>query len=131
MKQRGFTVIELLVAMVVLIVIGVVFVAQKSSLESASRDDKRRTAINAMYYNLEDIFYAKNMYYPKTINEKNLTAMDSALFTDPTGKKIGDSQSNYRYEPLNCNLEGQCKGYNLRTTLENEADFVRSNRNKK
>lgn len=129
MKQRGFTVIELLVAIVVLVAIGVVFVTQKSSLESAFRDEKRRTAINAMYYNLEDVFYAKNKFYPKTINEKNLTAMDDALFTDPGGNKVGTNESDYRYEPLNCNMENQCKSYTLRTTLENEADFVRTSKN--
>lgn len=129
MKQRGFTVIELLVAIVVLVAIGVVFVTQKSSLESAFRDEKRRTAINAMYYNLEDVFYAKNKFYPKTINEKNLTAMDDALFTDPDGNKVGTNESDYRYEPLNCNMENQCKSYTLRTTLENEADFVRTSKN--
>lgn len=129
MKQRGFTVIELLVAIVVLVAIGVVFVTQKSSLESAFRDEKRRTAVNAMYYNLEDVFYAKNKFYPKTINEKNLTAMDDALFTDPDGNKVGTNESDYRYEPLNCNMENQCKSYTLRTTLENEADFVRTSKN--
>ena len=129
MKQRGFTVIELLVAIVVLAAIGVVFFTQKSSLESASRDDKRRTAINAMYYNLEDIYYAKNKFYPKTIDEKNLTAMDSGLFTDPRGNKVGSGESDYRYEPLNCNMENQCKSYTLRTSLENEADFVKTSRN--
>jgi prepilin-type N-terminal cleavage/methylation domain-containing protein len=128
MKQRGFTIIELLAAMVVLITIGVVFFVQKSNLESASRDDTRRTAINAMYYNLEDVFFVKNKYYPQIINEKNLTAMDSKLFTDPNGNEIGSGESNYRYEPKDCSLDGKCKGYVLRAELENEADYIKSNR---
>lgn len=128
MKQRGFTVIELLVAITILITVGAVFFVQKSNLESASRDDTRRTAINAMYYNLEDVFFVKNKYYPQTIDSKNLTAMDADLFTDPDGITLGTSGSDYRYEAKNCTLDGQCKAYTLRASLENEADYVKENR---
>ena len=128
MKQRGFTIIELLAAVVVLVTIGAVFLVQKTNLESASRDDTRRTAINAMYYNLEDVFFVKNKYYPQSIDEKNLTAMDSALLTDPNGHKVGTGDSDYRYEPKDCSLDGKCKGYTLRAQLEDEADYTKSNR---
>lgn len=127
MKQRGFTIIELLAIIVLLAVVGAVFFTQKGNLESIARDDKRRTAINAMYYNLEDVFYAKNKFYPKTIDETNLTAMDKTLFTDPDGNKIGTATSDYRYEPVNCD-EDKCKGYTIRALMENEADFVKTNR---
>lgn len=127
MRQRGFTVIELLFIVVVLVIIGVLFWTQKNDIEGISRDDKRRTAINAMYYNLEDVFFKKNGYYPRNISETNLTAMDKSLFTDPDGNKIGEADSRYRYEPTACNGE-KCKGYSLRTSLEREADYVKSNR---
>lgn len=128
MKQRGFTVIELLVVIVVLAAVGWLFWQQKNQVESAARDDKRRTAINAMYYSLEDVFYAKNKYYPGTISAKNLTSMDKALFTDPDGVALGTSESDYRYEPTGCS-GGKCKGYTLRALMENEADFVKTSRN--
>lgn len=128
MNQRGFTVIELLFATVVLAIIGVVFWQQFNTVQAAARDDERRHAINSMYYNLEDIFYAKNKYYPKTISVKNLTAMDKTLFTDPNGVTLGDGQSDYRYEPVNCDGE-QCKSYTLRAIMEKEADFVKNSRN--
>ncbi len=127
MKQRGFTVIELLVAVVVLVVVGVVFWQQKSNIQSIARDDKRRAAINAMYYDLEDVFYAKNHYYPKTISANNLTAMDKDLFKDPNGTMLGKSGSDYQYNPVNCSGD-QCKGYTLRATMENEADFVKTSK---
>lgn len=127
MNQRGFTVIELLLAAVVLAVIGVVFWQQFNTVQAAGRDDERRHAVNAMYYNLEDIFYAKNKYYPKTVNETNLTSMDKALFTDPRGNKLGTGESDYRYEPTNCNGE-KCKSYTLRAVMEKEADFVKTSR---
>ena len=127
MNQRGFTVIELLLVTAVLAIIGVVFWQQFNTVQAAARDDERRHAINSMYYNLEDIFYAKNKFYPKTITEKSLTAMEKDLFTDPNGVKLGDSQSDYRYEPVNCSGD-KCKGYTLRADMEKEADFVRESR---
>lgn len=138
MKQRGFTVIELLVVIAFLIFAGVLFVVQKNNLEVAARDDKRKTAINAMYYGLEESFFKQNGYYPAEINEKNLTTLDSALFTDPNGIELGQTtetyndeevsvQSDYRYEPTNCS-DNKCKSYSLRADLEAEADYVKKNR---
>ena len=127
MRQQGFTVIEVALVTIVLFVIGIVFWQQFNTVKSAARDDKRRHAINAMYYNLEDVFYAKHKYYPKTVDAKTLTAMDKELFTDPRSNKIGTADSNYRYEPTNCN-DNQCKGYSLRALMEHEADFVKTNR---
>ncbi|HEY0965189.1 MAG TPA: type II secretion system protein [Candidatus Saccharimonadales bacterium] len=127
MKERGFTVIELLVAIVLLAIIGTVLFIQKSQYESMDRNEERRTAINAMYYNLEDVFYLKNQYYPKSIDNKNLTAMDSALLKDPNGIQVGTTGSDYRYDPVDCEND-KCKGYTLRATLENEEDFIKKNR---
>ncbi len=136
MKQRGFTVIELLIAIVFLVFVGILFVVQKNNIEVASRDEKRKIAINAMHYSLEESFYAKNAYYPNEINQDNLTSMDADLFTDPKGVKLGQLAttddasvaSDYRYEPTNC-TDGKCKGYTLRADLENEADFVKKSKN--
>ena len=128
MQQRGFTIIELLVVIVLLGAVGAVFFVQKAQYASMHRDEKRRTAINAMHYNLEDVFYLKNRFYPQSLDEKNLTAMDSALLTDPNGKKVGTSGSSYHYEPAGCERE-RCTGYTLRANLENEADFVKESRN--
>lgn len=138
MKQRGFTVIELLVVIAFLIFAGVLFFVQKNNLEVAARDDKRKTAINAMYYGLEESFFKQNGYYPMELNEKNLTTLDSALFTDPNGIELGQTteayndeevsvQSDYRYEPTNCS-DNKCKSYTLRADLEAEADYIKKNR---
>lgn len=126
-RSQGFTVIELAAAIVFLTAIGVLFFIQKNNLQIAGRDEQRKIAINTIYYGLEESFYAKNKYYPVSIDEKTLPTVPVELFTDPRGVKLGDSTSNYRYEPLNC-TDNKCKGYNLRTTLENEADFAKTNR---
>lgn len=126
--SSGFTVIELVLIVVILGVASILFFVQKNNLEISARDEQRKTAINAMYYSLKEVFYKANNYYPLTINETNLPSVDPDLFTDPEGVKIGDSGSEYRYEPVNCTND-RCKSYSLRTTLENEADFVKDSKN--
>lgn len=139
MKQRGFTVIEIVVVIAFLLFAGVLFLSQKNSLETAHRDEKRKTAINAMYYGLEESFYKEHKYYPEKIDEKNLTTVETSLFTDPNGVKLGQIttkvddtevpvQSDYRYEPTNC-VDGKCKGYTLRADLEAEGDYIKKSRN--
>lgn len=127
MKQRGFTVIELLALIVLLMIIGSVFWTQKTAIETSARDDARKTAINAMYYGLEEVYYPANKHYPKTLSSATLPSVDPSQFKDPNGKVLGTSESDYRYEGKNCTGDA-CKSYTLRTTLENEADFVKESR---
>lgn len=128
MKQRGFTVIELIVVIALFSCATAVGFIQFSNLQSIHRDDQRRTAINAMYYNLEDIFYAKNSFYPETITATNLTGVDEKLFVDPNDVKIGNGSSDYRYEPTDC-VDAKCKGYELRALMEKEEDFIKKSKN--
>lgn len=125
--SNGFTVIELIFIIVLIGAASVLFFVQKNNLEVASRDESRKTAINAMYYSIEEVYFTHNGYYPRTIDSSVLPSVDPALFTDPNGVKIGEATSNYRYEPYNCSGD-QCKNYTLRSTLENEADYVKTNR---
>jgi len=125
--SKGFTIIELLFIIVLLAAASVLFFVQKNNLEVAGRDETRKTAINAMYYGIEEVYFKANKFYPRTIDTAVLPSVDPALFKDPSGVKIGESESNYRYEPYNCDGD-QCKNYSLRTTLENEDDYVKTNR---
>lgn len=127
--SRGFTLIELLFIVALLITASVLFFVQKNNLEVASRDEVRKTSINAMYYGLEEVFYKANNFYPRTIDATTLPSVDPDLFSDTKGVKLGEANSEYRYEATNCDGD-KCKSYTLRTTLENEADFVKTNRNK-
>lgn len=127
-RSAGFTVIELIVAIIFLAAASVILFSQRQSLVATQRDDTRKTAINAMYYSLEEVFYAKNGYYPSKIDETNLSSMDPTLFTDPDGQAINTSTSDYRYEPTNCDISGKCQSYSLRGLLEKEADYVKKSR---
>ena len=54
MKHKGFTVVELLIVIVILGVGGWLFFSEKARIDAMQRDGQRKTAINAMYYNLEE-----------------------------------------------------------------------------
>lgn len=127
--SNGFTVIEIIFVTVLISAASILFFIQKQNLEVVSRDDTRKTSINAMYYSLEEVFYPANKYYPQDISSNNLKSVDPALFTDPSGNAINTAGSAYTYKPTNCTDDGKCKGYTLTSTLEQEADFVKTSRN--
>lgn len=126
-QQKGFTVIELLVVIVILAVVVTLVFWQKNNLDIATRDNQRKTSINAMYYSLENAYYPTHGYYPNHINSGVLKSMDPDLFTDPSGVKLGDTGSNYRYTPKNCNND-ECQSYTLQSDMEREATYVKTSR---
>lgn len=135
-RRPGFTVIEIIVVVVFLAVASTVFFVQKRNLEVGARDAQRKTAINAMHYALEKVYYAKHKSYPAQLSPEVLPAVDPALFNDPAGTPLGQThdedgiplQSDYRYEPTGCD-GNTCRGYSLRAQLENEADYQKTHQN--
>ena len=127
-KSHGFTIIELVFIIIVVGTASVIFFIQKDNLQTIGNDNTRKTAVNAMYYGLEEVFYATNKYYPQTISSDNLKSVDPALFTDPGGIMLGTAGSDYLYSPTNCS-NSRCKSYTLKATLEKEADFIKTSRN--
>ena len=126
--KSGFTVLEIIIVATFASLLFLLFFLQKSNLDAFDRDEKRKTAINAMYYALEESFYSEHHYYPQFISEDNIKVIDPALWTDPNGHNLGDPESSYSYEAANCN-EGKCKEYTLKTTLEKENTYIKNNRN--
>lgn len=126
-KKSGFTLIELVVCCALAGLVLILFFVQKANVDAMNRDDARKTAINAMYYALEEGFFAEKGYYPQEISEENLTVMDPVLFTDPNGLNLGKEGSDYSYTPANCN-NGKCKEYTLRAKLEKEDVYTKKNR---
>jgi prepilin-type N-terminal cleavage/methylation domain-containing protein len=124
---RGFTVIELLIVVAFFAIASIVFFVQMNHVQVSARDDARRTSINALYYGLEEVYFQNNASYPRTLTTEALPSVDPDLFKDPNGVKIGESKSDFRYEPLNCTGD-TCKGYSLRTSLEAEDDYIKNNR---
>jgi len=127
-QSNGFTVIELFFIVILLVAASILFFVQKNNIEISAQDNAKKTAINAMYYSLEEVFYPTNKYYPQTISSDNLKSVDPALFTDPNDIMLGEIGSAYTYTPTNC-TENQCKSYTLKSTLANEAEYTKTNKN--
>ena len=127
--KKGFTVLELMLCIIFVGIFVVLFFLQKVNADAMDRDEKRKVAINAIYYALEEGYYAKNHYYPEKIeNAEELPWIDPNLFTDPYGTLLWSEGSNYTYEAKNCE-DGKCKSYELRSIMEKEEDFVKTSRN--
>ena len=126
-KKTGFTILEVVVVAVFATLLLILFFMQKSNIDAMKRDADRKVAINAMYYALEEGFFAQHGYYPETISEENIKMIDPALWTDPSGVNLGDTGSSYTYEPGNC-VEGKCKEYILKAALEKEDFYIKRNR---
>lgn len=126
-KKKGFTVPELVVVLLFATLLLVLFFVQKSNVDAMDRDAKRKMAINAMYYALEEGYYKEKGYYPEKISEDVLKVIDPALFSDPSGIHIGEEYCTYTYDPADCS-NGKCKQYILRAEMEKEDTYVKRNR---
>ena len=126
--KHGFTILEIIIVGAFASLLFIIFFIQKSNVDAFNRDEARKTAINAIYYALEESFYKDHKYYPEQISEDNIKVIDPALWTDPSGYNLGDPKSSYSYEPANCK-DGKCKEYTLKTTLEKEDTYTKYNRN--
>lgn len=127
-RKSGFTLLEIIIVAVFATLLLILFFIQKSNVDAMHRDEQRKEAINAMYYAIEEAFYPAHGYYPDSISESNIKAIDPALWTDPFGYNLGMEGTSYFYEPANC-TEGKCKEYVLRAELEKEDMYIKRNRN--
>lgn len=126
--SSGFTVIELLFVTTIFAIASIFFFIQKNNVEVFADDNTKKTAINAIYYSLEEVFYPENKFYPQTIDVDILRAVDPDAFSDPYGLTINTSGSSYTYKATDCE-NSMCKGYTLTATLEKENDYTKKNRN--
>ena len=127
-SKKGFTILEIIIVAAFASLLLVLFFVQKSNIDAMERDEDRKTAINAMYYALEESFYKENGYYPEEISEENIKVIDPTLWTDPNGINLGTEGSSYSYIPANC-TSGKCKEYTLKANLEKESPYIKYNRN--
>ncbi len=128
--KKGFTLIELMIVGAFAALLVIIFFIQKANVDAMDRDDDRKTAINAMYYALEEYYYPQYGYYPAEISEDVLPVVDPVLFTDPFGENVGVDGGSYVYEPGDCNLQNQCQEFILRAVLEKEDAYIKRGKGK-
>jgi prepilin-type N-terminal cleavage/methylation domain-containing protein len=128
--KKAFTMLELMICVIISGIFVVLFFIQKGNVEAMDRDEKRKVAINAMYYALEEGYYAQKGYYPEALDSPEILPwIDPNLFTDPAGYNpwMEDAECDYVYEPANCE-GGHCKEYVLRSYMEKEEEYVKNSR---
>ena len=123
-REAGFTVIELIIFFVVMTTLAVFFVLQRMDLETSFDDQYRKTAINSIFYSLTEVYHKEKGFYPTKITEDMINGIDPDMLYDMNGIVIGDSDSEYRYEGLNCDKDNHCKEFRLTAKLEKEDDYV-------
>ena len=124
--KNGFTILEVIIVAVFASLLFIVIFIQKADLDALERDNVRKTAINAIYYALEEDFYKTNHYYPESISTENLPTVSPELWTDPAGYYFNDPESSYFYQPANCH-QGKCQEYKLQAKLEKEDTYIKYN----
>lgn len=126
--QKGFTLIELMSTLVLVIALLGLAVVAKTNLDAANRDKQRKTAVNALYYGLTKAYFVKNKSYPTSLSKKNLPYINPSFFTDPEGNTISDLPSDYHYKGQHC-TQDKCQNFTLTARLEKEGTYKKSSNN--
>ncbi len=127
-KQKGFTIIELLVAMAILGLLIAVMIPGIAVVRRGARNTARRTSLQAIQAAIED-YYGTARKYPTVTNNApsgitiNYTGADAEVdsqFTDTAataacGSAISDVQFRYKYELVT-------GGYKLTACMEPDGE---------
>lgn len=143
-KEKGFTIVELLIVIVVIGILAALVITTFSGIQRRARDSERTTDINAIHGQVE-AYYATNGYYPTLTQLQtdsfitaSLPGLDVEAARDPQGSGGNDIQGavaedDYAYvvSPANCDngANGNCTGYVLTATLENGGTHVKNDLN--
>ena len=139
LKQSGFTVPELLLIILVVLILSGLLLANYQGARAKERDTQRVTDINLIDNKLET-YYNVNSSYPAKFNSSQLFGIDVNNLKDPNGRMIvfanpvadataaqaqanpnTNSQSSYLYIPYpsGCtNAAKNCTGFILKSFIE-------------
>jgi len=140
-KQKGFTIVELLIVIVVIGILATLVIVTFSGIQQKGRNSQRQTDINALQSHVE-AFYADKGYYPSRTNLNtpswrvtDTKGLDSAALADPKNATTEtldatpvDGTYHYAYAPLNdsdtsCEADQTtCTKYTLTAQMEGGAD---------
>lgn len=140
-NQKGFTIIELLIVIVVIGILATITAIALGGANERARDATREADARNLRTGIETYYTIGNSVYPTLdqlndtsaggFRETNFQGIDEETFTDPNGttsELSGDptATNQYIYEGENCDAAG-CEGYTLTVNLEGGDAIVRSN----
>jgi prepilin-type N-terminal cleavage/methylation domain-containing protein len=142
-KQKGFTIVELLIVIVVIGILVALVITTFSGIQRRARDTERQTDIKAIHSQVE-AYYAQNGHYPTLANVNddswvgtNLAGLDLGALQDPNGSG-NDLQATaasdiyaYGVTPSGCDnaTGGDCTAYTLTATLEGGGTYAKTSLN--
>jgi prepilin-type N-terminal cleavage/methylation domain-containing protein len=144
--QKGFTIVELLIVIVVIGILAALVVTTYAGIQAKARDSKRQTDMQALQTQIEG-FYASNNYYPSladindpTWRASEMKSLDAAALKDPSGSTsvLSGSEATatgkqYGYVALDSSdaactaAAAECSSYTLTAYLENAKELVTKN----
>lgn len=150
-KQRGFTIVELLIVIVVIGILAALVVTTFTGIQQKARNTERQTDIKAIHGQIE-AYYAQNGSYPAlgtsgsndgindaTWRATNMKGLDADALKDPKGTTqelaATSSATQYGYAPLSATdgacttAANDCVKYTLTATYEGGGSFSKSNLN--
>ncbi len=119
-RTSGFTIIELISAVVLVAIVGTLVVLQKNNLDAATRDQQRKTSVNAIYYGLKEVYFSQHKSYPIIVNKDILPYVSPSSF----GQVGDDKKYKLHYQGLDCEATN-CKGFEVKINLEKEATYIK------
>lgn len=146
LKQRGFTIVELLIVIVVIGILAALVVTTFTGIQQKARNTERQTDIKAIHGQIE-AYYAQNGSYPAmaqvndaTWRSTNMKGLDADALRDPKGTSdalVADATDTaYGYHPLTADDEecttaaNDCVKYTLETNYEgSDETFQKTNLN--
>jgi type II secretion system protein G len=141
-KQKGFTIVELLIVIVVIGILAGLVITTFTGIQQKARNTERQTDIKAIHGQLE-AYYAQNGKYPTLANMNdstwrgtNMKGLDAEALKDPKGSAqtlaAAAAANTYSYvvTPTSCDdITTDCTGYTLTGTYEGSGTFVKTNLN--
>ena len=135
-NNKGFTIVELLIVIVVIGILALLVVTTYGGIQSKARDTKRTSDIGTIQTQLE-AFFSQSGYYPSNADmngsawlSTNMKSLDTGALADPSNTSskavaLVAAAKTYAYAPLNsggtsCEAnDTTCASYTLTATYEN------------